>query len=193
MLDARKILVVGISLILGLSVDMLPGAYTNVPDWLSPVFSSSLSLATVVVILLNLITRIGIAQKQVFKLRPGVDSGETIYLFFDNKGREWGAREEIISRAVRALTEFFEVNEIIHLTQNDIEVTASFDEFNLDISIRYEGQSLAFPAERPSPEEVIADDMALSRLAANIIHNTVDRISCEDKKGTTHMAFHFDH
>ena len=32
MLDARRIFVVGIALIFGLSVDMVPGLYGNVPD-----------------------------------------------------------------------------------------------------------------------------------------------------------------
>src|SRR5215472_128770 len=49
MLDARRIFVVGIALIFGLSVDMVPGLYREVPNLVQPLFSSSLSVSTVLV------------------------------------------------------------------------------------------------------------------------------------------------
>lgn len=51
--DTRKIFVVGISLVFGLSSDILPGLYGHMPSWLMPIFGSSLTLATVLAILLN--------------------------------------------------------------------------------------------------------------------------------------------
>ena len=193
MLDARKILVVGISIILGLSVDMVPGAYAHMPGWIAPIFSSSLSLATVSVVILNLLARIGIAQKKVLVLKPGIDSGETIYQFMDDQGRTWGARPEIISKGIRVITEFFEANEFTQLTKNDIETTVSFDEFNLDITIGYKGRPLEFPDGKPTPEELMADETAIARLSAIIIRRTVDRMQSEEKNGQITMHFHFDH
>ena len=37
----------------GISLDMLPELYGNVPDWLGPLFGSSLTLATVVAVVLH--------------------------------------------------------------------------------------------------------------------------------------------
>lgn len=51
--DARKIFVVGIAFTFGLSLDILPGLYAGVAGWLRPLFSSSLTLATVIAVLLN--------------------------------------------------------------------------------------------------------------------------------------------
>ena len=42
MLDARRIFVVGIPLIFGLSVDMVPGLYRGVPHHFQPLVASSL-------------------------------------------------------------------------------------------------------------------------------------------------------
>jgi len=53
MLDARRTFLVGIPLIMGLSVDAVPGLYDNVPHLLAPIFSSSLSLAAVLAVLLK--------------------------------------------------------------------------------------------------------------------------------------------
>jgi len=46
MLDARKTFVVGVSIIFGLSVYVLNDVYNEVHPWIHPIFSSSLSLAT---------------------------------------------------------------------------------------------------------------------------------------------------
>jgi NCS2 family nucleobase:cation symporter-2 len=55
----RKTFVVGIALIFGLSVDILPQMYTQLHPWIKPLFSSSLTLSTVLAILLHQLFRIG--------------------------------------------------------------------------------------------------------------------------------------
>ncbi len=193
MLDARKMLVVGISIILGLSVVMVPGVYAGVPEWIKPVFSSSLSLATISVVMLNIIFRIGIASKKTLILKPDVASGQSIYEFMDTCGREWGARPEIIVRATRIISEFFEACVMARLAENDIRMDISFDEFNLEMVINYDGRPLDFSAEKPTAGELLADDAALTRLSAVIIRRTADRMSCEEKQGKTTLRFHLDH
>jgi xanthine permease XanP len=64
MLDARRTFVVGIPFIFGLSVAMVPGLYAKVPAALAPMFGSSLSLATILVIVLNLLFRIGVETRK---------------------------------------------------------------------------------------------------------------------------------
>jgi xanthine permease XanP len=63
MLDARKTFVVGIAMIVGIGVDVAPEIFHTFPHWLQPVFHSSLSAATLLAILLNLVFRVGIASK----------------------------------------------------------------------------------------------------------------------------------
>ena len=74
----------------------------------SPFFSSSLALATVLSIVLNLIVRIGITRHQSFELKPGVDTSQKIFDFMENQGAAWGARKDIVYRAMAALNEFME-------------------------------------------------------------------------------------
>ena len=73
MIDSRKTFVIGISVIFGLSVDFAPGLYREVHPWIQPFFASSLSLATICAVLLNLFFRIGIAKTAILNLSPGVD------------------------------------------------------------------------------------------------------------------------
>lgn len=50
MIDARKTIIIGVSLIFGLMVDVLPDIFSNVHPWIQPVFSSSLATATLMAI-----------------------------------------------------------------------------------------------------------------------------------------------
>ncbi len=57
-MDFRGTFVIGIALVFGLSVDILPGLYTNIHPSLAPIFSSSLTLSTITAMSLNKLLRI---------------------------------------------------------------------------------------------------------------------------------------
>jgi NCS2 family nucleobase:cation symporter-2 len=56
--DAQKTFVVGVAFVFGLSLDILPSLYAGVIGWLRPLFTSSLTLATVVAVVLNQVLRL---------------------------------------------------------------------------------------------------------------------------------------
>jgi NCS2 family nucleobase:cation symporter-2 len=56
--DSQKIFVIGIAFVFGLSLDILPGLYAGITGWIRPLFSSSLTLATVIAVVLNQLLRI---------------------------------------------------------------------------------------------------------------------------------------
>jgi xanthine permease XanP len=56
-LTKKNIFIIGISLTFGLSVNMTPGLYESVPEAISPIFQSSLSLSAIVAIITNLILK----------------------------------------------------------------------------------------------------------------------------------------
>lgn len=64
-LDSRRTFVIGLSFIFGLSAIILPELYSRVPFWLSPIFSSSLTLSTVLAIILNQIFNIGASKSNI--------------------------------------------------------------------------------------------------------------------------------
>jgi xanthine permease XanP len=193
MLDARKTFVVGISLIFGLSVRMVPGLYADVPDALSSLFSSSLSLATVLVIVLNLLFRIGIRTRVALQLDPRADSAEKIFTFMQVQGATWGARKEVIDRATYAMNEFMEAAGTLDLARGKIAAEVSFDEFNLDVNLRYDGVLMEFPQERPTQVDLLSDERGVAKLAGFLIRNYVDRIKSDCVDGRCRVQFHFDH
>ncbi len=62
-MNIRKTFIIGISFVFGMSVIILPDLYSNLPSWLSPIFSSSLTLATVLAILLNQFFNLDVKKK----------------------------------------------------------------------------------------------------------------------------------
>ena len=62
-MNIRKTFIIGISFVFGMSVIILPDLYSSLPTWLSPVFSSCLTLATILAIVLNQLFRIDLIKK----------------------------------------------------------------------------------------------------------------------------------
>lgn len=193
MLDTRKILVIGTAIIFGLSVDMLPGLYSNLHPALQTLFNSSLTLATLTVLILNLIFRIGIAKKEKIELIPGEDNYKKIVNFMEIHGGAWGARREVIDRAVSAMHEFMESAAAMELTTEKITMEVSFDEFNLDVNIYYQGILIEFPDARPTEAELLTDENAFLKLSGFLMRQYADRIKSAKKESTCHIQFHFDH
>ncbi|MCP1391583.1 MAG: xanthine permease [Methanothrix harundinacea] len=193
MLDARRTFLVGIPLILGLSVDVLPGLYDTVPPILSPIFSSSLSLAAVLVVLLNLLFRIGIAKRGQLVLRPGVDDADSIFNFMERQGSAWGARREVIFRAISATNELFEAVSSSKLAEGDIDVDVAFDEFNLDVVARYRGVPLVLASTRPDEEELLRGGPSAAVFSGFMINRYANSVSVDSKDGICRVRLHFDH
>lgn len=55
--DTRTTFVLGVALCFGLSLDIMPQLYGQVPGWIRPLFDSSLTLATVIAVVLNQLLR----------------------------------------------------------------------------------------------------------------------------------------
>jgi len=193
MLDTRKIFVIGASLIFGLSVDMVPNLYSGVHSWIKPVFSSSLSLTTICAIGLNLLFRIGIAKKQTLVLRAGKNSADNILTFMEKQGGIWGARKEVIFNAATAMNEIMESINSFELTDKEVKMEVSFDEFNLDIIVTYKGIPFEFPDKKPTKEDLIKDESAALKLSAFMIKRFPDSLKTEHKEDNVKLILHFNH
>jgi NCS2 family nucleobase:cation symporter-2 len=193
MIDARKTFVIGVSLIFGLMVDILPDVFADSHAWLKPIFTSSLATATVMAIFLNLIFRIGIAKKVWLELVPGTDSPQKIYSFMEENGRAWGARAEVIYKAIAVVNEFFEATIENKLTKEPIDIGVNFDEFHLDLDIHYKGNLIELPSVRPDPHLILIEEGAPLRLSGFLIRSYADKVTTEKKDGDSYIRINFIH
>jgi len=192
MVDARRIFAVGIAFIFGLSVDVSPDLYSHVPDVLRPVFSSSAAFATVLVVFLSLLFRLGIAKRISFELQPGPGAFDSIHHVMEERGAAWGMRRDVAVRAEHAIDEVVMSASALNPELKHFEVSLAFDELKLDAEIDYEGVPLEIAEAAPSIE-ALETDQGITALSTFMIRQYADRVRVRSRKGTCSVLIHLDH
>jgi NCS2 family nucleobase:cation symporter-2 len=191
MLDARKNIVIGFSFAMAVVADVYHTALTaGMPLALQPIFDNSLVLGTTCAVVLNLITRIGVRQRVSMKLAPGGINREAVEQFLSENGSRWAARRDVINRAIFGVVQLLEV---LGDTPDGVEVEASFDEFNLDVRVRYAGVPLPIPESKPTPREIVATEDGERLLAGYLLRRSADRISSRQSGDVAEVTLHYDH
>jgi xanthine permease XanP len=190
MLDSRKIIVIGFSFAMAVAADVYHTALIGVPLVLQPIFGNSLVLGTVCAVVLNLFMRIGVRQRVSMKLEPGAINREAVEQFLSEQGARWAARRDVIRRAIFGVVQ---VLEVLSDPPGGVDVEASFDEFNLDIRIRYAGKPLIIPERKPTPREIVASEEGERLLAGYLLQQSADRIHARGTADAAEMTLHYDH
>jgi xanthine permease XanP len=192
MLDARRIFVVGISLIFGLSVEISPDLYRYTPDMLRPLFSSSTSLATVLVVFLSFLFRLGLAKKRVLIFHPGKDSLDLIHDFMEEQGAAWGMRREVEMRAVQAVHEVILSVVSLNPSLEQLQVIFQFNEFNLNAEVNYSGVAPVLTGTAPTAEE-LSTNAGIAALSGYMIRGYADRVRVKQSDDSTRIQLDFAH
>jgi len=193
MLDTRKTLVIGLAMIAGLAVEVFPSVVTAAPSALAPLMGSSLVFGTVVALALNLVSRIGVRQTVCMDIVPAGDWAAGVQAFYKKHGGAWGARPDVMARAEFATLECVEAVAEHCAPRAPLRLDASFDEFNLDLRLTYDGEPLEFPDARPSAEQIRRSADGLRRLAGFMLRRNADRIAVHGHTNGVSLHFHFDH
>ena len=193
LLDARKTLVIGLSIAAGIAVEVFPDAVRHAPPWLLSVVGSSLVCGTVLALALNGVFRIGLRQYATLNVEPGGYRVESLQTFVEHHGAEWGARRDVITRVGFVLDQL--VDTVIQhcRPQGAVELRVSFDEFSLHADLDYAGLELALPAQRPTPDEIIDSEDGVRRLAGYLLRRSADAISVSSRDGHQQVQVFFEH
>lgn len=193
MLDARRTLVVGLAIVAGTAVEVFPTLSVTAPEAARPLIGSSLVFSTLIALLLNFLFRIGVKQTASLQVASAPVQAEKLDQFMETNGAAWGARRDVIDRAKFNLAQSIEVIVDSCEPQGPVEVTASFDEFNLDLRVSYVGPAIELPDKRPSNEEIMESEEGQRRLAGFMLRRYADRVAATQKSGRSTVLFHFDH
>jgi len=190
LLDSRKIIVIGFSFAMAMIADINHDLLARAPLLLHPIVDNAIVLGTTSAVLLNLLMRIGVRQRVTMKLDAGHVDRETIEEFLSEQGGRWAARRDIVSRAIFGVVQTLEV---VGDVQEGTEIEATFDEFNLDVRVRYKGAPLIIPERKPTPREIIASEEGERLLAGYLLSQSADRINCRPYGNMTEVQLHYDH
>jgi xanthine permease XanP len=194
MFDARRTLVVGLAMSIGIAAEVVPNFIPNAPAMLQPILGSSLVLGTITALLLNGLFRLGQRQRVSLTIDPAATNVPTqVEDFFNASGERWGARRDVMNRVGFGVSQAVEAV-IEHCgPQGPVLLEAQFDEFNLDVQIIYQGAPLELPDRRPSVNEIIESEAGARRLAGFMLRRNADRVRSGSKDGNATLQFHFDH
>ena len=193
MLNARRMFVLGISLTFGFGVVIVPGFGDSFPLWLQPLTKNALALGTIMAISLHLLFRIGIATHQKLVIEPETDATDAVFLFFRECGGLWGARSDVVARTTSAVAQCIETLTEFQLVQGNINIDASFEEFNLNVDIEYEGVLPVLSTTRPTTEEMLNDEDAFARLSGYLVMRYADKVDFSNKNGRCNLHLNFEH
>ena len=193
LLDARRTLVLGLSIIAGISVEVFPGISASMPHPLTAIAGSSLVFATVIALFLNAIFRFGIRRRtSLLVARDKVDA-KAIEAFLTRQCQAWGAPLDVASRAIFGALQLVDaVSETGCWTQGGMTLTAGFDEFNFDLEAAYPGEPFASPEKRPTMEEVRDNPDGVRLLAGFMLRRNADQIVTSTRDGLAVVKFRFN-
>jgi NCS2 family nucleobase:cation symporter-2 len=191
MLDSRRIFAVGIALIFGLSIEVIPDLYQSYPAVLKPIFSSSTTIATVLVVILSTLFRIGLKKTNTLDLRVGQDHLDEIRQFMDDQGAAWGMRKEVVTRASDAAYETVNNVGLLPLRSELITLKTTWDEYRLDVEVEYSGLPIELADTMPSIEEM-GTAAGTSQLAGYLIRQFADRVRVRERNGMSVVQLHFE-
>jgi NCS2 family nucleobase:cation symporter-2 len=193
LLDGRRTLVIGLSIVAGGAAEVFPQLARVAPAPFDALAGSSVAFATVVALALNLAFRIGSKRTVNLTIEHGTVDPGRVEAFFEQAGATWGARPHVVRRATFAVIQLLDAVGETCWQRGPIEVSASFDEFNLDVRVSYEGELLEFPEQRPSTREIVESENGARRLAGFMLRRCAERIGSQAKDGTATVFLHYDH
>ena len=193
LLDARRTFVIGLAFMAAMAIELYPAFFGALPAGATVFFSSSLVLGTVTALALNLVFRLGVRKTQKLLVDPRHVDPRAIETFMETHGAAWGARRDVVDRAGFDLLQSIETIVDAGAPAGPLEIEASFDEFNLDVRVSYDGPPLELPEHRPTNEEIMDSEDGARRLAGFLLRKYADRVQAGHKAGRSTILFHFDH
>ncbi|MCW0182442.1 MAG: purine/pyrimidine permease [Zavarzinia sp.] len=202
-LDTRGVFIIGLSLVCGISVLLMPGIAAQAPPSLHHLVGSGFIVTGALAITLNQLFRLGIRQSETRAISPsGPAVSHQVTDFIERMGGTWAARRDIVRRAAQAAVEAVEAIAAAGGGRRVTAIGGRFDELNFDIDLWHDGPPLPLSgAAAPDLANILdgADDEAIDTAIANVsnvlVQRLADRLKCgsDPASGRSFMRLHFDH
>lgn len=193
LLDARRTLVLALSIVAGVAVEVFPTLAASAPKFAAPILGSSLVTATLLALTLNLVFRIGVRRTLVVTLEPGTRDIAAFDQALTLQGGAWGARADVIASVVHTVDHVVDNLAGDFWLEGPLRIEAGFDEFNLDVKVTYKGDLLEFTGHRPTEDEILAGPEGLRRLSGYLLRHIGQNAKSETRDGLSVLRFRFDH
>src|SRR6516165_8199810 len=143
--DSRITYVVGVSLLLGLAREIFPDYFKRATPVVHLFTGSMMSIGVMSAFLLNLVFRIGARRSVVFEFENSEAAVAEIDRLLRARGRAWSVAADVMDRAVQTTEQVIQHIADASLMIGSPLVVMTYNDFDLTISIRYQGALLSLP------------------------------------------------
>jgi NCS2 family nucleobase:cation symporter-2 len=194
LLDNRKIIMLGIAIIVGLGHDaLILRVMPDTPSAVHSIFATSLSISVLVAIALNGLFQLGSRKRLSHDVVLDADWPESLQRLIWHLGHEWSARPEVVGRLDHATNELIETIIGHRLTEADrVKISTRFDEYGCTLKVEYEGEGLTLADRRPDPDDLVERPEAVAELAGYLIRRLADQVKVDQTGGRVAVTLHFD-
>jgi NCS2 family nucleobase:cation symporter-2 len=192
-LDPRRTIVIGAGTMSFLAISVFPKAFAGVPHWAQPMTTSPLVLATIVALSLNLVFRIGIRRSVSQTVLADAVVPSDVERFIERAAGAWGARRDVITRVEWAVQQALDALVQHGRIIGPIELSISYDEFDIDVRIVYEGVTLELPERPPTHDELLDGEEGLRRMAGFLVRGQADHVHSTTEHDRSVLHLHFKH
>ncbi len=199
MLDNRKILTVGIGLLLGISYEPLRDAFIqNAPETLKPLLFSGVGFGVMAAVIMSALFRLGDHTRRRRQFDARHSSINEVIEFLERQGKSWGARADVVHRAEYATWQAFEI-----LTEHDlvesgesgagvIELETLFNEFNFSVVLNYRGVAVPLAMHPPTHEEFLEQADGVLQMAGYLLRRLADRVDIRASGENCELRLNFN-
>lgn len=195
MLDNRRVLAVGMGLLVGTGIASIHQAIQSLWPQLHYLAVSGLAAGVCVAVLLASVFRLGIRQGTRERFALAHTTLQDVTDFLEQQGRLWGARHAPVRRAemvgwqvVEALT----AHHLVDAAFPEIEIETGFDEYVFTLILRYRGTLLPLAKAAPSAEELIASTQAELQMAGYLIARSAHHARASSHAGMCVLRLTFE-
>jgi xanthine permease XanP len=199
LLDNRKILTVGIALILGVSYEPLRHLFLNVPpEALKSLMFSGVGTGVLAAVLLSAVFRLRDRTHDRRSFDARHSSLDDVIAFLEQQGKSWGARADVVRRAEYAAWQAFEIlteHGLMSATAGvaeTIELETIFNEYTFTVVLYYEGAVLPLTLHPPTHEEMLENEDAVLRMAGYLLHRLADQVRARRSDGHSELRLIFN-
>lgn len=192
-LDSRRTLVVGLSLILGLSVSAVPDMLQAMSTSAQTALGTPMVLGTLSALVINLIFRMGVTRRGRFVFSKDMQDAHLARDTLDEVGKLWGARQAVLERAKFGIAQAIEILRANLKVQGAIACAVSFDDYNVHVRLDWQGPPIQLSVAPPSTDQILQDEHGERLLASYLLHQVADQAHVTHRRQHNRLRLQFDH
>jgi xanthine/uracil permease len=199
LLNQRRRATVGLALVAGAAVEMVPDLTAALPPVLEPVLGSALMVGVGCAMLLNLLFRFGIVRTATCLLE-GPQAAEQARRLLEDSGADWGARRDVVARATLSIDEVLGILRHEQALTGPGRLVLDYDDSALSVTVRYPGRALRLDSAAPvdvralleeDQDETRLDD-AMAGIAGALVRRLADRVKARAISGGGELRLEFN-